>query len=79
MSKVVHFLKMSCAWLLLAAVGAPAAVWAGPFRSEQATNDISSGSINEYVANKSSIRQLLSALSGEIHKPIIVSELAGRK
>ncbi|MBT9432266.1 hypothetical protein JZM24_09255 [Candidatus Sodalis endolongispinus] len=79
MSKVVQLFKVGCTWLLLAAVGVPAAVWAGPFRSDQTTNDSSSGSINEYVANKSSIRQLLSALSGEIHKPIIVSELAGRK
>lgn len=79
MSKVVQLFKVGCTWLMLAAVGVPAAVWAGPFRSDQTTHNSSSGSINEYVANKSSIRQLLSALSGEIHKPIIVSELAGRK
>ncbi|MEN3260927.1 type III secretion system outer membrane ring subunit SctC [Sodalis endosymbiont of Spalangia cameroni] len=79
MSKVVQFLKIGCAWLLLAAVGVPAASWAGPFRSEQTSNEIASSSTNEYVANKSSIRQLLSTLAGEIHKPIIVSELAGRK
>lgn len=79
MSKAVQFLKIGGAWLLLAAVGVPAASWAEPFRSEQTSNEIASSSTNEYVANKSSIRQLLSTLAGEIQKPIIVSELAGRK
>ncbi|WP_406701760.1 hypothetical protein [Sodalis sp.] len=63
---------------MIVAGGKRAGSWAGPFRSEQTSNEIASSSTNEYVANKRSIRQLLSTLAGEIHKPIIVSELASR-
>ncbi|MGN7915543.1 type III secretion system outer membrane ring subunit SctC [Enterobacter sp. 22466] len=34
---------------------------------------------NTYVASDSSVRQLYSVLSDELHKPVIVSDLAGKK